>query len=115
MGPVGEDGGDEGGGLRADRLCPLDEARGRPFQMALMRLGHVGGLRGVAAADIAAPMGGDPLAAMEDFDGAHAGAHVDGLVDEGVRDGVVMAVEFDVIVDVDPRGLPLAVHEGLRR
>jgi len=42
--------------------------------MALMGPGHVGGIGGVAAADIAAAMGADPLAAMEDLDGAHAGA-----------------------------------------
>ena len=35
MRPVGEDGLDERGGLGADRLGPADDARGRPFQMAL--------------------------------------------------------------------------------
>ena len=31
--PIGEDGGDEGGGLRADRAGPGDEARRGPLQM----------------------------------------------------------------------------------
>ena len=36
------------------------------------------------------------------------------LVDEGVGDGVVVAVELDVVVDVDAGvDLPLAVDEGL--
>ena len=54
MRAVGEDRLDEGRGLRADRLGPADDARGRPLQMALMGLGHVGGVGGVAAADVAA-------------------------------------------------------------
>jgi hypothetical protein len=83
--------------------------------MALVGLGHVGGIGGVAAAAVGAAMGADALAAMEDLDRAHAGAHVDGLVHEGVGDGVVVAVELDVVIDVDPGRLPLAVDEGLRR
>jgi hypothetical protein len=114
MGPLGENRFDERGRLRADRLRPADDPGRRPFQMALVRLGHVGGVRGVPAADIGAAMRGDSLAAVKDLDGAHACAHVDGLVHERVRDGVVMAVQFDVIVDVDPGGLPLAVDEGFR-
>ena len=42
-----------------------------------------------------------------------AGAHIDDLVDEGVGDGVVVAVDLDVVVDVDAGALPLAVDEGL--
>ncbi len=63
--------------------------------MALVRLGHVGGVRGVPAANIAAPMRGDPLAAVKDLDDADAGAHVDGLVHERVRDGVAMTEPFE--------------------
>src|SRR3990167_8718016 len=48
--PIGEDGLDEGGGLRADRAGPRDEARRGPLQMVLMRLGHVGRVGGVPAA-----------------------------------------------------------------
>jgi hypothetical protein len=64
MGAVGEDGGDEGRGLGADGLGPLDEARGRPLEMLLVGLGHVGGGGGVPARRVIAQMGGDPLAAM---------------------------------------------------
>jgi hypothetical protein len=48
VGPVSQDGLDQRGGLRADRLRPADDPRGRPLQMALMGLGHVGGVGGVA-------------------------------------------------------------------
>ena len=47
MRTVGEDRGDEGGGLGPDGLGPLDEARGRPLKMVLVGLGHVGGVGGV--------------------------------------------------------------------
>ena len=46
-------------------------------------------------------MGGDPLAAMEEFDGRGAEPRVDDFVDQSVGDGVVVTVEFDVVVDVD--------------
>jgi hypothetical protein len=102
MRPVREHRLDEGGGLRADRARPGDEARGRPLEMALRGLGHVGRVGGVAAADMATEVGGDALAAM------------DVLVDERGGDGVVMPVQLDVIVDVDPGvDLPLAIDEGL--
>ncbi len=80
---------------------PVDEARGRPLQVALVRLRQMGGIGGVPAADRTPLMGGDALAAMEDFDGRRRQAGVDVFVDERVGDRVVMAVELDVIVDAD--------------
>jgi hypothetical protein len=68
--------------------------------MVLVGLGHVGGGGGVPARRVIAPMGGDPLAAMEEFDGRGADPRVHDFVDEGVGDGVVVAVELDVVVDV---------------
>jgi hypothetical protein len=79
-------------------------------------LRHVGGVGSVVAADGAPPMGRDALAAVEDLDGGRGQARVDVLVQERVGDGVVMAVELDVIVDVDAGAdLPVAVDEGLGR
>lgn len=116
MRAVGENRLDKGRRRRADRAGPGDEARGGPLQVALMGLGHVGRVGGVAAAAMAADVGGDPLAAMEDLDGRGREARIDVLVDEGVGDGVVMPVQLDVIVDVDASvHLPLAVDEGLGR
>ena len=54
MRPVCDDRLHEGGGLRADRAGPGGEARGRPLEMPLMGFGHVGGVGGVAASDMAA-------------------------------------------------------------
>jgi hypothetical protein len=115
MRPIREDCLHQGGGLRADGAGPVDEARGRPLEVVLVRLRHVGGVGGVLASDEAPGMGGDALAAMKDFDGRRGQAGVDVLVHERGGDGVVMAVQFDVIVDVDAGAdLPVAVDEGFR-
>jgi hypothetical protein len=72
------------------------------------------GVGGVLAADDTPPMRGDALAAVEDLDGGGGQPRVDVFVDKRVGDGVVMAVEFDMVVDADPRAdLPVAVDEGL--
>src|SRR5438128_2017838 len=62
MRAVGENRVDEDRRLWADGAGPGDEARGGPLQVALMGLGHVGRVGGVAAAEMAADVGGDPLA-----------------------------------------------------
>src|SRR5262245_22349055 len=114
MGPIRENRRDERRGLSADGTRPVDEAGGRPLQMMLVGLGHVRGVGGVAAAEGTAPMGGDPLPTVEDLDGCRGQAGVDVLVQEGVGDGVVVAVDLDVVVDVDAGvDLPLAIDEGL--
>ena len=82
--PVGENRLDEGGGLCADRARPGDDARGRPLEVALMGLRHMGRLGGVPAAHDAAEMSGHALAAMEEFDGSRGKAGVDEVVDEGI-------------------------------
>src|SRR5262249_9692293 len=71
---------DEGGGLWADHARPVDETRRRPLEMPLVRVGHVGGIDGVAAPDIAAAMRSHALATMESLDRAHSGAHVADLI-----------------------------------
>ena len=55
------------------------------------------------------------LAAMEDLDRRGAEARVDDLVEQGVGDGVIVALDLDVVVDVDAGDFPLAVDEGLGR
>ena len=54
-------------------------------------------------------MAGDALAAMEALDGVGGDAHVHLFFDERMGHGVVMAMDLDVIVDVDPGLLPLGV------
>src|SRR2546426_7429610 len=114
MRTVREDRLDRGGRLGADRARPVDEARRRPLQMALVRLRHMGGVGRVRAADGAPSMGRDALAAVEDLDGGRGQAGVDVFMNERVGDGVVMAVELEVVVEADASAdLPVAVDEGL--
>src|SRR5439155_2114970 len=54
-------------------------------------------------------MRGDPLAVIETFDRRGGHAHVDLLLHQAMRDTVVVAVDVDVVVDVDDRRLPLGV------
>jgi hypothetical protein len=114
MGPIRENRLHQRGGVRADGARPVDEARGRPLEMALVRLRHMGGIGGVPPADDTAPMRGDALGPVEDLDGRRGQAGVDVFVDERVGDGVVMALELDVVVDADAGAdFPFAVDEGL--
>jgi hypothetical protein len=52
---------------------------------------------------------------MEDFDGGCGVADVDLFTREVVRDRVVMAHEFDLIVNADTGDLPVGVLIRLRR
>ena len=65
-------------------------------------------------------MRGDPLALMENLDGAGSEAHLDLGADEAMRDAVVVRLDLNVIVDADPAYPPLgehvrAIRQGLER
>lgn len=81
----------------------------------LVGLGHVGRQGRVAAPGGAARVGGHTLAAMERFDGGGADADLDDLVGQRVRDGVIVVLDLDVVVDVHPRLRPRPVDERLGR
>src|SRR5712691_1693376 len=92
----------------------VDMAIGAGLDGAGAGAGGLEPLRAVALGE-APPMGRDALAAVKDLDGRRGQARVDVLVQERVGDGVVMAVELDVVVDVDASpDLPVAVDERLR-
>lgn len=55
-------------------------------------------------------MHGDPLALVENLDGAGGEAHLDLGADEAMGDAVVMRLDLDVIVDADPADPPLGEH-----
>jgi hypothetical protein len=74
---------------------------------------HMLGERGVPARDIAAPVGSDALVLEKDLDSGLGGADVHFLVNQRVRDAVVMLFERDVVVDVDAGLLPDGEFVGL--
>src|SRR3954454_2525143 len=96
------------GGLSADALM-------RAVAIAPVRARHVLGDGGRPVRAGAAPMAGDPLAAMEDLDRGGGDARLDLLADQLVRHAVVMLSDLDVVVEVDPAALPLGVFVGFRR
>ena len=112
MTPGGEDGGDQGGGVRSDLLGPADEAVGCPFAHPAVLLGHMLCRGGVAPLVRRADVAGDALAAMEALDGAGRQSDVELAADERVRDRVVVPVDLDVVVDGHADGLPLGEDVG---
>ena len=48
-------------------------------------------------------MGGDPFAAVQDFDAAGGRPRFDLLMHQGLRNAVEVLVDGDVIVDIDAR------------
>ena len=107
---------DERRGLRADRGAPADEPRRAPFQMRAVRLRHVRGHRRVPARHGSCAHGPRPACPRWKISTVVADeAHVEHLVDERMRHRVVVAVDLDVVVDVDARLEPVGVDEALGR
>jgi hypothetical protein len=109
-----ENGGEPLRGERSHGLGPGDEARGRPSQMLLMALGAMGGNRRRLRRLMAARVGSDALPAVEDLEGGGGGTDFHLLPGEGVRHAVEVAIQLDVVVDVDARLGPVMELEALR-
>ena len=89
------------------------EPLGRPFRIVLVGGGHVRRDRAVAALEGGAPMTGDACALVEEFHHLGTEAHVELLLDQRIGHGVVVAVDFHVVIDIDPGELPLGIFIGL--
>jgi hypothetical protein len=55
-----------------------------------------------------------PRAFVKDFDDVDTQAHVELLLDQRVGDGVVVPVDFHVVINVDADQFPLGILIGLR-
>ena len=97
---------DEEPDSRAEARAPRDEAGGRPLDVALVGLGAVRGVGGEAALERTAGVGRHAAAVMQDLDGGRGQADVDLFVDEAVGDAVGVALDADVVVDVDAGVFP---------
>src|SRR5271155_2259872 len=87
---------------------PFDDARRRPLQILLVRLGTVLGVGAGAMRPAAAYVTGNPLALIEDLHRRLRAARLDLLAHQLIRRAVVVAAKLDVIIQVDPRLLPLS-------
>jgi hypothetical protein len=115
MGPVLQEMLNQGTGVRTDGQRPVEETPGRPFHVLAMRFGHVIRERGEAAFAGAAPVTGHPFPFVQYLHGSGSQAHVDRLADQAVGDAVEMAVDFDMIIEVDAGFAPLGLLVGLGR
>ena len=113
MAPRAEHGGDQRTGIGSDLLGPAGEALRGPAAHASVFLGHVLVGGGVTADERGAHVAGHALPAVQALHGVGGQACVELAPDQGVGDGVVMAVDLDVVVDVDPDLLPLGEHVAL--
>ena len=111
--PGAEHGGDECGGVRTDVVGPSDEALWGPLAHLAVLLGHVLVGGGMTAFELRARVARDALAAVQELHGGGGEAHVELAPHQGVRDRVVVPVDLDVVVDVDPDLLPLGEHVAL--
>ena len=70
--------------------------------------------RTVASLLRGAPVAGDALAFGEECHHLGTDAHVKLLFDQRVRHRVVVAFDFHVVINMDPRLFPLGIYIGLR-
>lgn len=91
-------------------LGPMDEPRRCPLEMRLVTLGHVFAQNGVLVGSPAARMRGDAFAVVEDLNRCRGEARFQLLPGELVRDTVVVAIDFDVVIDVGANGFPTGDH-----
>lgn len=113
--PVVQNRGRQRPGVRSDVLGPVHDARWSPLRVGSMRLGHVRTDRGVLTDPRASPMARDPLSLVQDLDAHRRGADFDLFFAKRVRHRVVVALVFDVVVDIDACLFPVPEHESLRR
>ena len=110
-----EDGLDQTGGMRTDTLGILLQPLMGPAGIAAMRARHVFADRGVPSLLPGSEMARGPTAAMEQFDRGRGDTCRDRLLDQAMGNGIVVFVDFDMIIDPDPTFLPFGVFIGLRR
>src|SRR5690606_25011946 len=109
-----EDPRDQRAGGRAGLVRPSDQTPRRPLRVLAMGSRHMRG-DGSVTVLVGAAVTGDTLAAMEVLHGMRGEPRLDLRFDELIGDGVVVAVELDVIVDMHARLLPNAEHVRLCR
>ena len=86
-----------------------------PLQMCLVRFRHVLGNSGVVPAASVAGLTGHALIAVQAFHGVRRHSQVDHLADQRMWHAVEVAGILDVVVDIDPRLLPLGVFVAQHR
>jgi len=85
---------------------PIEETSGTPFAVRAMMRGHMFRNRRMAAKPVGTSVRGDALIVMKKLDSRGSDADIELKTSERVRDAVVVAIDFDVIVNVNRPGNP---------
>ena len=112
MGPRGEHGCHHLCGRAAALGCPPDQPLWRPSRIVPVGFRHVRRDRTVTALEEGALVARHPFALVEDFHHLGTEADLKLLLDQRVGHRVVMAFDFEVIVDVDAGEFPLGIFIG---
>lgn len=83
--------------------------------MTLVRFRHMCRQRGMAPFAGVPPMRSDPFAFVKDFDGGNRETHVYRLAHEAMGDTVEMPLDFEMIIEMDPRVAPFGIFVGSGR
>ena len=94
------------GGQRANLFCPMDKPLWRPLAVEAVLGGHMFRQRGVPSQRLGARMAADPLLILKEFEGLFICADLDFPGIEVVRNGIVVAFKFYVVIDIDPGFFP---------
>jgi hypothetical protein len=104
-----QDGFDELSRLESDLFSPMDKTLGGPFGPFLVGFGHVFFDGGMPPLPIAADMAGHPFVFVKALDDSGCKAHVELFCDQLMGHTVIMPLDFNVIVDMDPGLFPLGI------
>ena len=89
---------------------PRDESLRGPLGILLVGFGHVSGHRGMAAFQVRAPVTGHAFALVQQFDHVEGEPHIELLFDQRIGHGGVMALDLDMVIDIDAGAFPLGVY-----
>jgi len=106
---------DQPSALRPDGARPLQDPAGSPLQVLLVGFGTVFLEGGMAPDQSAAPVGRNSFALLKEFDRRLGQAHIEHLVNQLIRDAVVVLFDGDMVVDVHLGRGPRGQFKGSRR
>ena len=115
MRPPRQEFGHDGSGSGPDGLGPLDQARGRPCQILLMRRGEMRHHRRMPAPLRTPHVAGHTLIRMEALDRRGCEPDVQRPVHQGGGDAVIVPLDLHMRIDIDPGRPPLGIDVRLGR
>jgi hypothetical protein len=94
---------------------PVNEPLWRPFRIVLVGGRHVRCDRAVTAFERGAPRARHAFPRVEEFHHLRTETHVERLRDQHIGHGVVMAVDVDIVINIDTGLFPLGLFIRFER